>query len=71
MFLSRAKDLDETITEFRLLAEDKELTGNQAQSRSAKGKYSVVKGDSELVKHLDGGWSLIQSLSDDKFLMKI
>jgi hypothetical protein len=69
--LARAKDVDEAITEFRHLSEEKEQTGNQAQDRSQKGKYNVVKGDGELVKHLDDGWSLIQSLSEDRFLMKI
>ncbi len=69
--LARAKDVDEAITEFRHLNEDSAQTDNRAQSRSATGKYSVVKGEGELVKHLDDGWSLIQSLSEEKFLMKM
>lgn len=33
-------------------------------------KYTVAKGENELVRKLDSGWSLIQTLSDDKYLLK-
>ena len=69
--LARAKDVDEAITEFRHLTHDEKKTSQGTLNKTANGKYNVVKGESELVKYLDNGWSLIQSLSEEKFLMKI
>jgi integrase len=69
--LARAKDVDEAITEFRHLSDDEKKTSQNNPNKNTNGKYNVVKGENELVKHLDNGWSLIQSLSEDKFLMKI
>ncbi len=40
------------------------------QNRSGTGKYSNVKGEGELVRRLDDGWSLIETLGEDKLLMK-
>jgi hypothetical protein len=31
----------------------------------------IVKGDTELLRKLEDGYSLVQSLDDDKFLMKL
>ena len=68
--LARAKDVDEAITEFRHLS-DEEKHSALSENRKPNGKYSVVKGEGELVKRLDDGWRLIQSLSEDKFLMRL
>ncbi len=68
--LARAKTVDEAITEFRHLGESKHSSSPQTDDRNVTGKHSVVKGEDELVKRLDDGWSLIQSLGEDKFLMK-
>lgn len=36
------------------------------QNRSGSGKYRAVKGEGELVRCLDDGWSLIETLGEDK-----
>jgi integrase len=70
--LARAKDVDEAITEFRRLREEEgEPASRQVSNNGGKGKYSIAKGDAELLKRLDDGWSLVQNLSEDKFLIKI
>lgn len=68
--LARAKDVDEAITEFKRLTSEEKQNSNPIQNRSSAGKYSVVKGEVELVRRLDDGWSLIETLSEDKYLMK-
>ena len=66
--LARAKDVDDAITEFRRLRTD---SADPCNSRNAAGgKYTVVKGENELIRRLDDGWSLIQNLRDDKFLIR-
>jgi DNA-binding Lrp family transcriptional regulator len=63
--LARAKDPDEAIAEFRKL-------GEEAQGIDVnKPKNIIVKGDTELLKKLDDGYKLVESLNDNKFLMKI
>ena len=67
--LSRSKDIDDGISEFRKL-------GEQAQpikdaQKQPKNKNVIVKGDTELLRKLEDGYSLVQSLDDDKFLMKL
>jgi len=57
--LARAKDVDEAIREFRHMNETKENV-----------KFHVVKGEAELLQRLDAGWSLVQNLNEDKFLLK-
>jgi len=65
--LARSKDIEDGISEFRKL-------GEQAQTiedTQRQPKNIIVKGDAELLKKLEDGYSLVQSLDDDKFLMKI
>lgn len=65
--LARAKDVEEGISEFRKLSEHaqpKEQVSNQP-------KHIIVTGDSELLSKLEKGYLLVQSLEDDKFLMKL
>jgi len=70
--LAKAKDVDEAITEFRRLREEAgEQASRQVSNNGGKGKYSIAKGDAELLKRLDDGWSLVQNLSEDKFLIKM
>ncbi|MGA2680644.1 MAG: site-specific integrase [Candidatus Bathyarchaeia archaeon] len=68
--LARAKDPDEAITEFRKLKDDAEgIRTREIQKQQPKN--IIVKGDTELLKKLEDGYSLVQSLDDDKFLMKL
>ena len=64
--LARAKDVDEAITEFRRLKEDSAKTSNG----NGRGKHIIAKSEPELVRKLDDGWSLVQTLNDDKFLLQ-
>jgi len=63
--LARSKDIEEGISEFRKL-------GNRAQSKEApkQSKHIIVIGDNELLKKLESGYSLVQTLDEEKFLMK-
>jgi integrase len=65
--LARARDPDEAITEFRKLGDQAQPT----QQSHGQPKHIIVKGDCELLKKLEAGYSLVESLEVDKFLMKI
>lgn len=39
-------------------------------SKHSPNKYTVAKGEEELVRKLDNGWNLVQTLSEDKYLLK-
>ena len=62
--LARAKDMDEAITEFKRLKVDLET------ARDSKAKHIIAKGDSDLGRHLNAGWNLVQPLDQDKFLLQ-
>ena len=64
--LARAKDVDEAITEFRRLKDDAKAASNG----NGHGKHIIAKGESELVQKLDDGWSLVQTLNEDRFLLQ-
>ena len=64
--LARAKDVDEAITEFRRLKDDAKAASNENEH----GKHVIAKGESELVQKLDDGWSLVQTLNEDRFLLQ-
>ena len=79
--LQRTKDPDEALEEFRKLKDEtpqESKSKNQApierhtsvQVKPTQQKYSVAKGENELVQKLEVGWSLVQSLSDDKYLLR-
>ncbi len=76
--LQRSKDLDEGIGEFKRLEDDDKPPADNAHlskklQRSppkCSGKYSVAKGENELVRRLDDGWNLVKSLSEDKYLLE-
>ena len=82
--LQRAKDPDEVFVEFRKLQDEpstqefKKLTDDtslqkpvtQRSKPSHQQKYSVTKGENELVRRLDDVWNLVKSLSDDKYLLE-
>ena len=60
--LARAKTTDEAIEEFKKLSEaqtDPEQRNN----------IKVVKGEKELVSHLENGWTIIKELNHDKYLL--
>ncbi len=58
--LARAKDMDEAITEFRRLENEPKTNGN----------HLVARGEPELIRRLSAGWTLVQPLSEDRFLMQ-
>jgi len=81
--LQRAKDPDEAFAEFRKLKDElsqefKKLTDDVSLQKSVpqhskltrQQKYSVAKGENELVRRLDDGWNLVRSLSEDKYLLE-
>jgi hypothetical protein len=59
--LARAKDMESAITEFRRL---------KGETETASAKHIIAKGELELLRRLDDGWSLIQSLNEDRFLLQ-
>ena len=74
---------DEAFEEFRKLKDSpdeefkkfKEEDSSQKQApperkSSSHQRYTVAKGESELVQKLDSGWNLVQTLSDDMYLLK-
>jgi hypothetical protein len=68
--LQRAKDPDLAIEEFRKLKDNAESQRLQKTPKQQP-KHIIVKGDAELLKKLDDGYSLVESLDEDKFLMKL
>jgi len=58
--LARAKTTDEAIKEFKKLSE------NQAQNNN---NVKIVRGEKELLKHLENGWNLTKELNHDKYLL--
>lgn len=68
--LSRAKDPEEAIEEFRKLKDNAETRSIQETTKQQP-KHIIVKGDAELLKKLHDGYSLVESLDQDKFLMKL
>ncbi len=68
--LARAKDIDEAINEFRRVSEDRSDACHQPENRAVTAKHCVAKGQDELISHLDNGWSLLQNLGEDKFLIR-
>jgi hypothetical protein len=67
--LARAKDVDEAISEFRKLEEGKQAQPLKNTDRHLKN--IIVKGDNELLRKLEDGYSLVQPLDGEKFLMKL
>jgi hypothetical protein len=57
--LARAKDVDEAIKEFRRFKDD-----------AKKGKFHMAKSEAELMNRLNSGWTLVQGINDDKFLLQ-
>lgn len=72
--LARAKDVDEGIKEFRRFKEDGEAEQPEKQTGTAhdgNGKYLVAHTEDEMIQKLHEGYSLIQSLNNDKYLLEI
>lgn len=71
--LARTKDIDEGIKEFRRFKEESE----EPRQRKAKtacdgnGRYLVAHSEDEMIQKLHDGYSLKQSLSNEKYLMEI
>jgi len=64
--LVRAKDIDEGIREFKRFQEKQ---GSKTM-HNGNGKYAVVQGENELLRKLENGWKLVQSLNHDKYLLQ-
>jgi len=60
--LARAKNVDEAIEEFKKLREE---PGDPPKPNSVK----IVRGEKELIKHLEQGWLLIKELNHDKYVV--
>jgi integrase len=67
--LARAKNVDDAISEFRRL-KDETHKDRQKGNLRGNGVYSVIQGEAELVQRLNNGWSLVKSLSEDKYLLE-
>ena len=61
--LARAKDMDEAISEFRRLEE-------RSANNNGNGKHVIAKSEPELLRRLDEGFKLVQTLNRDKFLLE-
>ena len=59
--LARAKDIDKAISEFKRLNHERP-NGNE--------KHVIAKNEPELLKRLDEGFKLVQTLNGDKFLLE-
>jgi hypothetical protein len=83
--LQKAKDPEEAITEFRRLKVEDEPVEKHSEeeakpsrkpisenikSTPQQKKYTVAKGETELMQKLDNGWSLVQTIAEDKYLLK-
>lgn len=64
--LARAKNVEEGISEFKKLGDKAGTISHEKQP-----KHLIVKGNEELLKKLDDGYSLVQTLEEDKFLVKL
>jgi integrase len=73
--LARAKDVDEGIKEFRRFKEEHE-ENKQARKKAktafdGNGKYLVAHSEDEMILKLHEGYRLVQSLSQEKYLLEI
>lgn len=62
--LARAKDMDEAIKEFRKLKDEAKHEEN------AKPKHIIAKGEEDLLRHLDDGYKMLETLDAEKFLLE-
>jgi hypothetical protein len=77
--LQRAKDVNDAAEEFRKLEDEVtgELPNDLPEGRAPtkgtakNGTHIIVKGEKQLLNHLNAGWSMVKEFEDDKFLMKI
>lgn len=65
--LARAKDIDEGIKEFKRFQEKQDFK----TMHNGNGKYVVVQGEDELLRKLENGWKLVQSLNHNKYLLQL
>jgi integrase len=71
--LARAKDVDEGIREFRRFKEEREEEPKKTKARTAydgNGKYLVAHSEDEMIQKLHEGYTLVQSLNADKYLLE-
>ena len=61
--LARAKTTDEAIEEFKKLSE------NPTDPQQKNNNIKIVKGEKELLSHLENGWTLVKELNHNKYLI--
>jgi hypothetical protein len=59
----RAKDRDDAISDYRRLKDE-------VSNNNGNGKHIIAKSETELLRRLAEGWKIVQSLSEDKWLLK-
>jgi integrase len=62
--LARSKDVEEAITEF------KKLKDEASPANASKPKHIIAKGEKDLLRHLDDGYKMLETLDADKFLLE-
>jgi integrase len=62
--LARSKDVEEAITEFKKLKDEDSLVN------TAKPKHIIAKGEEDLLRHLDDGYKMVETLHADTFLLE-
>jgi len=62
--LARAKTTDEAIEEFKKLSDDPDDPNRKNNN------VKIVKGEKELLSHLESGWTLVKELNHNKYLIK-
>ncbi len=74
--LAKHRSVDESIQEIRRLKEDSDKTAEESGESTAASnhdksqRYFIVKGDDDMVRRLNDGWKLVQSLNDEKYLFR-
>jgi integrase len=68
--LARGKDVDEAITEFRKL-QGNDLSQNHKENHARQPRHVIAKGNNELLRKLDEGYKLMETLDGNRFLLNL
>ena len=74
--LAKHRNVDESIQELSRLKEDTDENKDERRDKTTtvnhdkKQKYVVVKGNDDMIRRLNDGWNLVQTLSDETYLFK-
>jgi integrase len=73
--LARSKTVDSAVEQFRRFQEESEeqrkAIARPRTEHNGNGRYLVVHSEDEMIQKLHEGYSLVQSLSNDKFLLEV